>query len=157
MQKTAFTIAVLVAVSTVVSLCSNGGTQRRGSGDTESLRLSADVAWDNGVRFTMRWDDARKKMLFDCQKVDAEAVDSFRPRICFGSPRAEYDFDAGNIGIPGDPPDLTRHDNRIHYGMEWAHAETEAASSRTDPFVVTQDMILWGAHNAEGWSRGQLR
>ena len=58
-------------------------------------------------------------MLFDCQKVDAEAVDSFRPRICFGSPRAEYDFDAGNIGIPGDPPDLTRHDNRIHYGMEW--------------------------------------
>jgi hypothetical protein len=159
MQRTAFTIAVLVLASTIVSVCqiSRGNGVEANNRTKISLRFSPEVAWDARTRFAMHWDDARKKMLFDCEKETTETWYSGGARIGFGSPRTEYDFDVGNVfavanaGSASDPSDLSRQDGRIHYGMEWGSGEKRPASSSVQLFVGQE--VLWGAHNAEGWSR----
>ena len=55
MQRTAFTIAVLVVAIAVVSLCGmpcgNGKEGRQASSGSEiSLKFSPDVVWESGIR-----------------------------------------------------------------------------------------------------------
>ena len=156
MQKTAFTIAVLVVAIAVVSLrgLKRGKEPRRAAQNAEiSLKCSPDIAWETGTKFHMQWNDATKKMVFD-GPFGWNVIGFSWCQVRSLQRNAEFNFDVGNAFERAVASDSDKSDGRIHYGMEWGHTETEAASSRADLFAVTQGMILWGAHNAEGWSRG---
>ena len=126
MRRTFFAIAMIAASLVIVShLDAYTGRFRdeRKHQDEGGLNVSSyistQILWDTPSMFAMRWDDARKKMLFDCKKVATESMDLSGFRIGFGSPRAEYDFDVWNIGNPVTSSDSPKPDGQIHYRVHW--------------------------------------
>jgi hypothetical protein len=137
MRRTAFAIAAITVAIAVASICGiqrgHCEEERQASGDFAiSFRCPQQVAWDDGMRLAMRWDDARKKMLFDRKaagircwlgscEMEFEATQDVT---------AEYDFDAGHVfaakvASPDGISELSANDGRIHFGMDWSDIENK--------------------------------
>lgn len=167
MQKTAFTIAVLVVAIAVVSLYGNGKGERQARNGAEiSLKFSPDVAWDSGIRFAMHWCDARKKLVFESPRVTfaCEWCGSGRMMFRVESPdgglplltgKNEYSFDVGNVLESCTASDSGAQDGRVRYTLHWDDAKQtfghpEPARDFIKGMFNSQVYVLWGAHNAEG-------
>lgn len=167
MQRTFFAIAVVAASLVVVShLDAYAGqyrsarTQRTEVTLNVSSHIPSQILWDTPSKFAMRWDDARKKMLFDC-KATCVAL-KYDGKCGWEAPGPdctdEYSFDVRNVGGSVTSLDSPKPDGQMHYGMEWDNIEKQPVSpNRQCDFLKqmpnSQVSILWAAHNAEGVSR----
>jgi hypothetical protein len=175
MRRISFAIAVLVVAIGVISLFETSSGNRKepqqaGKGAEISVKLSSQIAWDSGIRFAMRWDDARKKMIFDRRMTRVVSflgrwTDPFSDvirenRIDDGisslAGQDKYSFDAGNITDPGDSSNSAKQAGQIHFGVNWNNTRKQPPSpslARYDFINETfkrQVYVLWSAHNAEG-------
>lgn len=161
MQKMAFTIAVLVVATAVISLRGNGKEQRQASNFAEiSVNRSLHVPWKSGTEFVMQWNDACKKLLFDgypiCHakpKVHdvwcgggrvqiVEAVDVVVSSVPASDRPDEYSFDSQCIGGLAASCAPARHDGLIHFGMEWNAAEDRSVPDNIEPDVPELSWVL---------------
>jgi hypothetical protein len=172
MQRTAFTIAVLVVAFAVVSLCGmpcGNSKERRQAGTSAeiNLKFSPDMAWENGIKFAMRWCDAEKKLVFESPRVTSALVwcGSGRAGFLVESPdgglpllhgKNEYNFDAGSVLESCTASDSGTQDGRVRYTLRWDEAKQAFVFPNLQYDSIkqmfnSQVYILWAAHNAEGW------
>jgi hypothetical protein len=167
MQRTSVAIAMVAASLVIVShLDAYTGHLRHAQKQQDEVSLNVSshiptqILWDTPSKFAMRWDDARKKMLFD-RKATCVPV-RCNVGICVWNdpgPAAdctdEYSFDVRNIGNSVTSSDSPKPDGQIHYGMEWDNAGEQLVSPKPAGNFIkemfnSQVYVLWGGHNAEG-------
>ena len=165
MRRTAFAIAAITVGIAVASICGiqrgHREEERQADGDFAiSFRCPQQVAWDDGMRLAMRWDEARKKMLFDRKKVIIDSMYA-GARIELARPLDdtdeydEYDFDTRPNANFCPSLDSVKQDGRVHYTVEWDNigkqtVSLKAAEDHLKEILCNPVYTLWAAHNGEG-------